>query len=177
MAISVPSAVALAISTSWARGIVQSATSQDLGVTPVSLALLVAILLPVGWLAVVATLGAIAGIPAMLVFCARFVRLSGTKASGDTGEFIKAIRPVFLCVMLAFVPQMLTLSHFNQYPVLRKITAQIIMGLDYREQSVCGETKPKAARIDEHRFSVADANTVMFQEITCSPTDARKSRV
>ena len=87
----------------------------------------------------------------MLVFCTRFIKLSGTKASGDTGEFIKAIRPVFLCVMLAFVPQMLTLSHFNQYPVLRKITAQIIMGLDYREQSVCGETKPKAARIDEHR--------------------------
>lgn len=163
-------AVSAAVALGLARKALFVVTGEDPGAFPASVALFTALLTPLAWLYVAAVVSLLMAWPLAIVGT---VRLLFTRIDQDTSvslDFLRCVRPVLLCVVPLFVVAQADTAGFLQRPRVQHLAQWAVVQLDFWTRPTCGGPAALANRLDDHRFSVAqaaDPEHVRLQTVTC----------
>jgi len=168
--VSVGTALVAAVALSFARKTLFAWMGEDPGAFPASLTVFTAVLVPFGWLLLVALVSAFLMFPMMLASLAQMANTDRFDREGGFHAFLVALRPALLCaVPLYFVSQVWTL-HPKAWQPLRYAGTIIVLALDYWERPICGGAIGLAVRLDETHYSLfaGNKNVLIFRTVTCS---------
>ncbi|WP_448096293.1 hypothetical protein [Luteibacter yeojuensis] len=174
---SVGTALVAALALSLARKLLFTWTGEDPGAFPAALTLATAVLVPVGWLALIAAVSAILMVP--MVF-ATLWQMANTRRMDEEGgfhTFLVALRPILVCSVPLFLFTFVWSWRAQDWPTLRGLGITAVVALDYWERPVCRAARGIAVRLDDSHYSVVVGGHNLdwrFKTVACASGDAAR---
>lgn len=154
---SVGTAVVAAIALSFARKLLFTLTGEDPGAFPAALTLFTALLVPIGWLALLAAISAALMLPMIPATLLQMGNTQRIDREGNFHTFLVSLRPILVCA----VPLLLVVRVWDwknqEWPTAKRLATTVVVALDYWERPVCGGGRGLANRVDDDHYSVVES--------------------
>jgi len=144
---------------------------------PAALTLFTAVLVPFGWLALLAGVCVLLMLPMMLVSLGQMGNVKRLVREGHFYTLLVAWRPFMVCAVPIYLFSQVWGWRGQEWPALRQAGTTAVGILDYWERPVCGGGRGRANRLDEGHYSVVVSARNFdwrFKTITCPAAEGRR---
>lgn len=176
---SVGTAIVAAVALSVARKTIFAWTGEDPSAFPASVTLLTAVLVPLGWLALLAAMSVLLMLPMMLITLWQMANTRRINREGHFHALLVAWRPFLVCTVPLYLFSQVWGWRDQDWPLLRQWGTTAVVLLDYWDRPVCGGARGLANRVEEDRFSVVISGhnlTWRFRAVACPTRDGGARR-
>jgi hypothetical protein len=167
---SVGTALVAAVALSVARKTLFAWMGEDPSAFPAASTLLTAVLVPLGWLTLIAAISALAMIPMIFVTLGQMANTRRHDEEGGFHTLLVALRPVLVCAVPLFLFSYVWDWRAQEWPTLRRIGVTAVVFLDYWERPICGGDRGVANRLDDGHYSVVVSGRNLhweFRTVAC----------
>jgi hypothetical protein len=173
---SVGTALVAAVALSFARKMLFAWIGEDPGAFPASLILFTAVLVPFGWLAMIAAASVLLLLPMMLASLWQMGDTRRIDQEGSFHAFLVSLRPALICAVPLFLFIHVWRLRTESWPVVRAAGTAVVVALDYWERPVCGGAIGVANRLDDGHYStVVEGRNFVFRLRTVACADLQRS--
>lgn len=176
---SVGTAIVAAVALSVARKTLFAWMGEDPSAFPAALTLFTAVLVPFGWLALLAGVCMVLMLPMVLV---SLVQMGNVKRLVHEGHFytlLVAWRPFLVCAVPIYLFSQVWGWRGQESPTLRHVGTTVVGVLDYWERPVCGGALGRANQLDERQYSIVVSARNFdwrFKTVRCTASEAAVDR-